>query len=243
MIYCPICEREYSENPGVCECGFEGLEFQVYNGGFISDEARRKEDFYIYKFAKRVFLGKIPYEKSGLMIREDEGFTAVCEVVSRGGLALVDPNIDEGGDSVAEAGMLTLASSVRALILNTDGASNEVLDESHVMALFIGKRLKSFDRGFLIARSPLRFLEVAADNEAFTSDNNVLFSKDGKSLICYSPCRPEEEYRVPSTVKYIGDYAFYLPRFLKKVYLPKGVEISDEAFVFLDEGDLRVEFY
>ncbi|MBQ1995555.1 MAG: leucine-rich repeat domain-containing protein, partial [Clostridia bacterium] len=79
-------------------------------------------------------------------------------------------------------------------------------------------------------------ISVNIYNERYTSDDGVLFSKDGTKLICY-PCGKIGSYVIPETVKEIVEYSFYCG-LINEIIIPEGVEkISEGAFAWC--GNLK----
>lgn len=231
---CPICLREYETNPVTCVCGFEGIRY----GSNAEDAATL---FSIYKYAKRVLEGTLPYSPSPVQTREYDGRILVDYVPHAVGLSLVDPRASgTEGYTVADDGLLAFKTETLALILNTDSANADFLDESRVRVLFFGKDFAGFEKGFFVPRSPVRFLGVHRENKHFTSDNNVLFNKDMTELVSYAPTRPTEEYRVPPTVRRIRSYAFYFPRHLRRLILPHAVQLDPNALYFGENATVEV---
>ncbi len=72
---------------------------------------------------------------------------------------------------------------------------------------------------------------VPEENTAFRSVDGVLFSLDGKHLLCYPAGRLEDFYSVPEGTVTIGDHAFFDCDNLVSVILPEDLEmIGLEAF-------------
>ncbi|MBQ2555953.1 MAG: leucine-rich repeat protein [Thermoguttaceae bacterium] len=72
---------------------------------------------------------------------------------------------------------------------------------------------------------------VAEENPNYKSVDGVLFTKDGKKLVCYPNDLPRVLYQVPDGVTAIGDMAFFSTGSLVAVNLPDGLEsIGDMAF-------------
>lgn len=242
---CPICQREYEYNPKTCACGFEGLTYPLCDAqGRPTKEFEREELFRVFQFTKRVFRREILYPVSHPSERDDENEVFLDFVSSRQGLVVVD-NVGGAGKpvTVADAGLLAFQTNVKALIINVNCLHSEILDESRVQVLFLGANVESLRNGFLIPRSPLRYICVDSKNPYFHAENHVLFDKDMELLICYAPDRPEEEYRVPSSVKVLGKYSFFCPRHLKRLYLPRGVRQEDGACCFLDGAEPEIIMY
>ena len=239
-LYCPICKKEYEANPRVCDCGFEGLEYPTYEGRRLSEEYRRRRLFGIYKFAKRVLLGEIEYAPSKYSYVSYQGRVLVDCVNEKRGLALIDPVCEEWQGSETDQGVLAFKTDIPALIVNTELVQSLFLDESRVEALLIGKRVKYFRDGILLALSPVRYIYAHSENPLFHSENNILFNMDRTRLICYAPYKPEEEYRIPSSVKVLAAYSFYFPKYLKRLYIPRGTELEQSAITMRPEHPFEI---
>ena len=97
-------------------------------------------------------------------------------------------------------------------------------ERRRVQTLSIGRNVRiinmeeqPFLKGTTISR-----IEVSEENPYFKSVDGVLFSKDGKKLIC-APEFLQQEYTVPDGVEEIGDYAFYSCATIKKIVLSDSV--------------------
>lgn len=74
-------------------------------------------------------------------------------------------------------------------------------------------------------------IDVSEENENYTDDGGVMFSKDKTTLICYPDGLQADTYVIPSYVKNIGSYAFENYSGLKKVVISESVtNIADCAF-------------
>lgn len=239
---CPICNREYESNPKSCICGFSELVFPQYLTNKPFGEFYENTMFCIYKFAKKVIHGDVAYEKSKVTYQENGNEILITDTHDSRGLALIDFIGEAGVETVAADGLLAFGNAF-SLILNTDRASSNFLDESRVVSLFLGADFKGFEHGFFLAPSQLRYLSVSGKNPYFCSDNNVMFDKDMSRLVCYAPGRPEEEYRVPESVKVLGSYSFYFTRNLKRLYLPRGINREMRAFYFAKGEEPEIIYY
>lgn len=77
----------------------------------------------------------------------------------------------------------------------------------------------------------LKEFVVAEDNESYTAIDGVLFTKDGKHLICYPAASERTVYSVPDGTKSIDVYAFSSASLLQEVFLNDDVsEIGSYAF-------------
>ena len=237
---CPICHAEYEENPRVCPCGFEGIEYPFFwESKELNGEYEKKRLFKIYKFAKRVVTGELPYEPSALTVYEYDDCIYVEESVDERGLAYVDCKGDGKRKSVAADGLVVFRSRTPALYLNTNEARSYFLDESYVRMIFFGPDFERFENGYFRPYALLRYLWVDAKNPFLSAENNVLFNKNKTELISYASLRPETEYRVPASVKKLMPLSFYYPKYLKKLWLPRGIRISDSALRFDNSPEIR----
>lgn len=81
----------------------------------------------------------------------------------------------------------------------------------------------------------LQTVTVAADNPVCRSQDGVLFSRDGGTLILYPAARSEDTYVLPDTVTTIGDGAFESCSALTHLTIPETVTaIGERAFNFCD---------
>ena len=226
---CPICKREYEATPRVCACGFEGLVSKAAFEPYESDAEGREELFRIFKFAKRVLYGQQPYEKSELNVYRDEKETLVQDVFDRRGLALVD--LVATPPTMADTGLLAMQAEKRALILNTNRAMPDLLDECSAEILMFGADFSGFEHDYVSAYArPLRYVVVHGDNPHFVSEDNVMFDRKMTKLYLYAGGKPEEEYRVPKTVKVLQRGSFACAHHLKRLYLPRGTRYDDAFF-------------
>lgn len=87
------------------------------------------------------------------------------------------------------------------------------------------------------AISGAKKIKVDKKNKKYKSKNGVVFSKNGKTLVCYPANKKGSTYAIPKGVKTIGSYAFsdtsgwVSNKYLKKVIMPDSVTtIKEEAF-------------
>ncbi len=87
--------------------------------------------------------------------------------------------------------------------------------------------------------SGTHFIQVEKNNKNFKSKNGVLFSRDGKTLVCYPNKKKGGTYKIPKGVKTIGSYSFSSNDgwgddnlYLKKLIMPDSVTVVKKgAFV------------
>lgn len=76
-----------------------------------------------------------------------------------------------------------------------------------------------------------KHIEVDAEHKKYISIDGVLFSKDKTQLLAYPKYKEDAEYKIPSSVYSVGDYAFVYNHFLNKVSISrKLVHIGQNMF-------------
>ncbi len=89
--------------------------------------------------------------------------------------------------------------------------------------------IKKIDPRVFRANVSLTQIIVDEKNQNYSSDNQVLLNKDKTELVAF-PQGIEGEYKVPDSVKIIGNDAFYGCQKITKIDLNKVIKIGDDAF-------------
>ena len=84
------------------------------------------------------------------------------------------------------------------------------------------------DNAFKLCLS-LKTIAVSEDNAAFAAKKGVLYSKDGKTLVCYPSGKTAARFTVPETVETVGAYSFYGAR-LSRINLGGVKTVGRQAF-------------
>ncbi len=87
---------------------------------------------------------------------------------------------------------------------------SDVFLESGVKKLYIPKNVENI-KNFTFAGSGLESIDVDGGNAAYSSKDGVLFSKDGKTLLCYPPLKKGEAYTIPDVVDSVCERALENP--------------------------------
>ena len=97
-------------------------------------------------------------------------------------------------------------------------------------SVHIPRNVRRIDGGFLWMCGKVGSITIDPKNKAFFVQDNVLFSKDGKTLLRYMEAKAAERYDIPQSVEVIADGAFCSARRLKYVTIPDSVKTLGCAF-------------
>lgn len=107
---------------------------------------------------------------------------------------------------------------------------NKAFYSSRITALRIHSKVKSLGEGFVDYANNLENIVVDDGNEAYSSEDGIVYDKS-KTTILFVPPGITGEHTLASSVKHIGEFAFYSCSKLTKINLPKDLtEISLGAF-------------
>lgn len=97
----------------------------------------------------------------------------------------------------------------------------------------LGAGLESVGANVFTRSERLEAFEVSDQNQTFSTQNGVLFSKDKTILVRFPPGKGGS-YTIPKGTKEIAGQAFFMANKLTEVIIPEGVEkIGNCAFVML----------
>lgn len=89
--------------------------------------------------------------------------------------------------------------------------------------IFLSGRVIYIGMGAFAGCKALQSIQVDARNSAYYSDNGVLFSRSGKTLLQYPAGKRDTRYQVPSSAAYIAARAFHGCQNLEAVSISTGV--------------------
>lgn len=96
--------------------------------------------------------------------------------------------------------------------------------------IVIPASVSSFEEGAVFWNYALTYIDVDADNGNYKSEDGVLFSKDGKQLLCYPIASDRTEYTIPEDTERICNYAMSQAGNLTEIHANEGLrEIGDTA--------------
>ncbi len=118
-----------------------------------------------------------------------------------------------------------------------------VISQSNVTALHIPANVSSIHWGAFAHAERLSTLTAAQDNAYYAVQDNMLFTKDMKTLVA-TTLSIDPAPAIPSTVTKIGDYAFIHNQTLTSIHIPASVRvIGNYAFsntrlesVYMEDG-------
>lgn len=121
--------------------------------------------------------------------------------------------------------MMELPNGIKSI---GDQAFSECL---HLESITIPDSLESIGNNPFACCQVLENIGISDGNPCVKIVDGVLFSADGRRLICYPQIRDETEYMIPERTDHIDSYAFESCVCLEKVILPQSLtHIGDFAF-------------
>ncbi len=118
--------------------------------------------------------------------------------------------------------------------VTTIGASAIKLSDN-VTSVYIPASVSSMDGVIFSGASALKEIVVSPRNNNYKSVDNVIYTKDGKTIVLYPEGKEGDSYTVPEGVVEIGAGAFSSNKYLKTLCLPSTLEkIGRSAFSSMD---------
>jgi len=106
---------------------------------------------------------------------------------------------------------------------------------TNITSLYIPANVTSIGTNAFYRCHNLASIAVNSNNSYYSSTHGILFNHDSSTLIRYPPAKTNATYYIPSTVKYIGRYAFASAAHLNSVSIPNTVQnIPHYAFYYCE---------
>lgn len=156
-------------------------------------------------------------------------------------VVLEDGTVEISGYT-GKGGDVTIPESIEGRMVTRMGDIFDIWDNpdvENIVSLNLPKGIESlgpFEKygginGVFYDLDKLETIDVDKENEAYYSQNGVLFDKENQALLCYPKGKTEQNYSVPEEIKVIGLSAFYDCIHLVHVELPNGLtQIKASAF-------------
>lgn len=90
---------------------------------------------------------------------------------------------------------------------------------ANLTSITIPASVRNISLSLFSSNCTMQNITVASGNQYWSSVDGVLYNSNQTIMKYYPPCRPDEEFRIPDTVSTLGDASFYLPRYLKNLYV------------------------
>ena len=115
---------------------------------------------------------------------------------------------------------------------------------SSLVNIYIPESVTEFDKvgSIFSGASSLQSINISENNPYFKSMDGVVYSKDGKNLICYPEGQSDLKFNIPINVTKILSGAFQNNNSLASIYIPKNVlDIEYYAVAYCDALSIYCE--
>ena len=102
----------------------------------------------------------------------------------------------------------------------------------HIKEFTLPKNMKNYSALAIVDKEETHRLEsinVPKENQYFSANNGILYSKDGKTLVHYPSGRPGTSFAIPKSAERIGRCAFANNTYLKEIEIPDSIIAIEEA--------------
>ncbi|MGO3793775.1 leucine-rich repeat domain-containing protein, partial [Vagococcus salmoninarum] len=178
-------------------------------------------------FYSAIYLRQIYFSKESQLKRIGEG---AFNFSSLKGIDIPDTvtEIADGAFNYAESlGKVKISPNSELVTIGENAFSTNKALES----IFIPKFVESIGGTAFRGIQRLAEVQVALENQAYSSEEGVLYTKDKKTLLIYPAKKRDYDFTTPLSVEKVANYSFGLNDYLAELTLNEGVtEIGDFAF-------------
>jgi len=108
---------------------------------------------------------------------------------------------------------------------------NEEQENEYTQSIYLPAYLSYINKESLCEMRNLENIYVSEDNEHYTVLDNVLYTKDMKTLLTYAPQKPGSTFTIPESVERLGSNAFGCNKFIEVINISKNLKyIGDNPF-------------
>ncbi len=169
--------------------------------------------------------------RSLIEVQLPETLETIGDEAFLGCISLIEVQLPETLETIGESAFKTCAKLEEIIIPDS---VKSISDDafygcSKLNTLSIGSGLESLGSS-VFNRTSVTSLTVSGSNAYFTATDNILYTKDGKTLLWYSRGLTAESFVVPSSVECLAPYSFYTADNLKEITITDSVTDIQNAF-------------
>lgn len=173
----------------------------------------------IFQLTQKIDNNQLSWQENEMIYQESSQFLQIQKVLDMNTIV----RLENRENKKMKLGKNIISSRVKALFLNVEATEEGFLEKTNLSILYIKEKVETFS--FLSLPTTLQYISVDKNNLYFSSKNFVLFNKDKTELLFYPPMLPEEEYKIPKTIKKVASTAFSNCPYLKRLYVPKSLSL------------------
>ena len=161
-----------------------------------------------------------------------EGVTEVGTFAFSGCGALESVELPEGLTEICPAAFENCASLASVMIPESVLFIEEGAFEgcSALTSVYIPKNVRGVNFYAFARCDSLTEITVDPENEEYSSEDGLILSKTGGSIVQYPTGRPDSSFVIPTSIRFIDSYSFFGSPWLKSVFIPSTVvSIGEKA--------------
>ena len=163
------------------------------------------------------------YRSNGPFIYERSN-NKLLVVISKSNEITLEPGTIEISDSAFQK-----CKSLKIINLNNELEiiNQQAFSGTQLKSLYIGENVRYIDPLFIYGISTFEQLIISENNNNYKTDNNFLYTKDGKEIVAY--LKNEENVKIPEGVEKICHNVFHNKE-IKNIIIPNTIKEIDSSF-------------